>query len=711
MLPKLWKTLKSGGGGNAETIYPHLLPLLSKLEHDILGSKTITFYRNFFENINIGLQSRVVMQNSSRADTTAIATAYFECLQFVLIRLQSNLNVFDADLTLMEFSLKIVDEHLLGVIGFLLKNSCAHNAKYVLMRVAVLIQFWNQTNDENALYSTLLDHFWSELATVIEKSLSTERDDQTTIACLELIFDFIQYLRNQSSAMKSKSAKVKFIESDESQTQESGSTAESISTPSGSCCETELRSLVIDVCKLYISKTSETTNFVYINHIEKLLKMFGDKDFFEKLAVPSGDIAKLYDKFASWLLIAQLRQENVVDIILQLYPHLDSAEKSKLLNKLIKFPNEIVQNWILSRILSHPLCTEPDAARLLVQPTTIELLMKNARAVLDGNVTEPVNLLHKCFFQNESGDIQIDQSTCEGIIEIISKPLIDGTQDEGVLDVCASFLAQIMPVICSDERKKRLQIDIFVKLFNASVDKRLASKLSEETQWEVLTSWQDALSSRDIHMDDDLLTVCSKIINDILAVATNQEDYTTDCIESISENVAKLVLCSIENLDKNDDNTYSTADKIVKTILEKSFDRYTEQLTNLKDLCRFLGIVDANISTNVATDLNTDICSVNTVDTVATLLKTAIFRFCVVFKITCSVKKSARDGDQTAEGGTDDERTEDYCDLDETLLKQWSQQIYDEILNALYVAALGDRYLEHFHVRISMFILYLGIRQ
>lgn len=48
MMPKLWKILKDGGQGNAATIFPNLLPLLSNIM-DIIDVDN--FYPKFFQNL------------------------------------------------------------------------------------------------------------------------------------------------------------------------------------------------------------------------------------------------------------------------------------------------------------------------------------------------------------------------------------------------------------------------------------------------------------------------------------------------------------------------------------------------------------------------------------------------------------------------------------------------------------------------------------
>lgn len=465
LLPKLWKILKSGGNGSAETIYPHLLPLLSKLNKDILKEKINQFYTNFFENLNIGLNSRVVHPTSSRAEVTAISTAFYECLQFVIIQLRCS-NIFASNEELAEFCTQLVQTHIIDVIGLLLENSASQNGKFVLIRMIQLIQFWSQNMADNELYSKLVQHFWSGLYAVVEKSYGSSEDEVGSR--LELTLELVQYLRNRN-AHKPKGTKVKF---NLGETTDEVDCVAIVELELNATTDAELPEFVLKLSKMYVKKISDTTNSAYIDHLENLLKIFGNIEFFQQLA-DGGNISKLYDKFACWLLIGHLRQENVVDLILMLYPHLSMEERANLLGKLIKFPNAVVQHWILSRILSHPLCTDPVVIKLVGQQSVIDLLVKAAKSVVVEKSSDTINLLHKCFFQNESGDILIDSKICEEIVNILLGALNDDTNDE-VLDACASFVAQIMPVICGDEKKKAVQNSIFISLFQLSCNKNVS---------------------------------------------------------------------------------------------------------------------------------------------------------------------------------------------------------------------------------------------
>lgn len=717
LLPKLWKILKSGGFGCAETIYPHFLPLLSKLNRDVLGEKVLPFYSNFFEHLNTGLRARLAYQANSRSDITAIATAYYECLQYILIQVQGYPSeAFNDSMSLNQFALNLLQTHIIDVISYLLSNAGLNNGKYVVIRMVDLIQFWSQNRSSNQVYDVLLLRFWDDLYSTIEQSFGKTDGDLQLRPKLELIHEMVQSLRSKSSdASKAKSSKVKFSIDNENAANDQVSTKK-VANDSATFFKDEINELVVKLCRFYMKKTSDSVSNHFIRPLEQLLCEFGKTgQFFEQLCGSAADIAKLYDKFASWLLLKEIRSENVLDITLMLYAHLDQNEKSKLLNKLVKFPNENVKNWTLSRLLSHPLCTESEVLRLLSQPIVTAQIIKNAQELTLGNANEAINLMHKCFFQTENGDILIDNQTCETIIETLCSALIDKNVDEGVLDTCVSFLSQVMPVICGDEQKGKIRDHMFVKLFELCVNKQRLAMLNEDTLWEAVTSWQDALSSNDIQLTDKLLEICSDIIKESLNSAIEDQTITLNHIESVSEILSKLILCSIERFDDDDEQKYHNADKIIASVFGKIQAQYNEFLSGCHQTCTFVELLNGYMTAvpSVLPHLVNDLGALDVYKNANALLKLATFKFRVIFKITCAVPKSRisseseNENDEiVAEQPFDEEHTEDFCDLNESLLKKWSDNIYNEIFAAISIGGLLNSFLDNFNVSFMRIIKY-----
>lgn len=454
--PKFWKVLKSGGSGNANIIFPHMLPIVSKFTKEVLGDRTIKFYSDLFENYKEGLQCSTVQ--NSRSDVSNISTAYFECLQYVMIYFQKH-EILTKD-ELNQFCFNLINLNIIDVVKWLLTSNIV-NRRHIFNQISSILSYWCQQSTNHPFYATLLKHIWPELTRVITESIQSN-ETGNLIKITEAHIELIQCLKMCRSG-KVKNAKVKF----NSDVDEIDSVVETKPIILG--FEADLNDFVYNICNLYFEKADELNDQVFINHLETLLRDFGTEELFKRLA-KSEDITTLYQKLSKWLSSDSLRSEKIVEIILFIYKYISDEKRNELLKNLIQHPSEDVQNWIILRLLSHPLSTEPNIANLLHESNVIKHLLRCANSVVNGDTKDNLNLLHKCFFQNDSGDILIDPPTCEKIIDVISIPLTDESHSD-VLDTCASFLAQIMPVIFSDDEKKNLQNSMFLKLFNFSVNK------------------------------------------------------------------------------------------------------------------------------------------------------------------------------------------------------------------------------------------------
>lgn len=713
LIPKLRKILKGGGNGNAKLIYPHFLPLLSNLNHETLGDKTLKFYRDFFDHFNMGLCSKLCNQLYIRSDVTAISSSYFECLRYVLIQLQiapidNNSSGSDTENS-RQFSLELMKMHVIDVISHILVQSNVNNAKHVCVHLVELIKFLKDNSGRNAVYNDLLNNFWSDLFVTIETAFKESADDQQITAKLNIVNDLVHQLSIKSTDVANKTnntPKVRFVDSPVEEN-EIKTTDEPIYYFGN-----ELNSLAAKLCQFYIKKTSDGVCDTFVQSLLNLLQQFGKTTaFYEQLAGSADNIIKLYDKFASWLLLKDIRSVHVLDITLMLYPYLTSTEKSKLLNNLIKFPNDDVKNWTLSRILSHPLCADAEAIRLISNPLVTKQILKNAENIRNWNTNECINLLHKCFIQNENGDMMIDDETCCIIIKIICDLIGDKTVTANVLEACVSFLVQIMPLFCNDEKKQNIRDEIFTKLFALCVETNRLSILSEDIQWATVTSWQDALSSNDIELDDNLLKICAKCIEKCIKSTVENEKDSIDVIESISLIVSKLILCSVERLENDDEIKYQRADKIFETIyqsLQPLFDAHLEECLRA---CTFIELVTGGMTAgNVVNKyLDYNLLTLDVYKNAYALLKLATFKFSIIFQTTCIIPLKRKDTENDDEKETDEENTEDYCDPHEMLLKKWSNLIYREIFESIYVGGIFNSFLHYFDVCVNLIFFHLNI--
>lgn len=663
--PKLWKTLKTGGGGNAIAIFPNLLPFVAKLDSDLLGDEHIKFYQTFFASINEGLRA----VQGSRGDVNAVATAYYETLKYVTIQLTKSETVND------EVCLKFVDDHLVAVIYWVVHNE-TNIGKHVYSHIAGLLLYWQQNKSLVQLYEKLLVRFWSELFMVLKSSLDTSNGIEKFTASH---MDLISSLKNASKVKGT----VKFVEE-----------ADVVDgVKSDASLNINLTQLVYKLCGLYIEKAVEYKNATFIEHLETLMKDFQSLELFKHLA-GSDEVIKLYETFSNWLNDKQLRTESAVELILSLVKFVSADQRVQILESIAKISNSAVQNWVLLRLLSHPLCLEPCVVHILSLPQVQSHLVDCAKAVTVGASSEHLNLLHKCFFQTETGDILINAETCEQIVDTISNALTN-VEAKSQIDTCASFIAQIMPVICGDEAKRDLQTRTFIKLFQFSVQNVVTDDLSEDTLWEVTTAWQDALSSEDISLENTLTEKCAAVINDRL-----QNELSVESFERLAELSAKLITCSTENCHEEQQRLQWVSDICIALFGSQS--NYEDEKNYLTKFCFFVGGLNG-YSLTKELDSNTVFVDVELDEFLKNFTKTSLLKTFVLYKLSCSRKKlkhssisekndnESTDGDYDTETVEDEEElTEDFVNVDEGLIKVWNDGLYKQALDVIYASAIAD---------------------
>lgn len=687
LLPKMWKVLRSALFPCV--IYPNLLPLVSKLDAESLPDGELhNFYVNFFENINFGLRN----VQMGRSEMSAVSSTYYEMLKFITMQTSSNSNISDKEK--LEFASGLLDDHVIAVI-FWCFNADSSFGKHIFSNIASLLGYWSKNSHENELYQQLLNRFWSELYQVLRNSLET-CDNISNITHSHV--DLFRNLKSHSQNDKAKGVKIKFIDSNET----APPTVNEDKIPSNSENSTFMKNLnqtVYKLCEIYTEQISSTLQIEFVDSLEILVKEYQSDELFLQLAKwkdsKETNICALYDTFSSWLIEKDLRCESIIEIILVLYKYLKPSEKIDLLERWIRVP--FVQTWIILRALSYPLCMEPDITKLLRMSEVTEHLAECAKQVTKGVYKDNLIILQKCFFQTEDGNILIDSATCEKIIEIVSEPLKDESKISQ-MDQCGSFLAQILPVICSDEAKKTLQQKIFLSLFELTIMRELSDDLSEDTLWEVTTAWQDALSSNDIEMDEALLSSCAGIISEKLE-SFSMDKMTTSEMDRFTEAVSKLIICSAEGSSSKE----VIVDNLILKLLGHNDTATTEYMKNLAEC---IELMQGNLIVHIENVAEKN----DFLDSMDSFIKHNFFNLDVIIKLTCNIKinvskKVANGIDDDLEPGDEiefsdmqahlqeEEVTEDYCDLSENLLKAWTERIYDKFFEVSLAEVVLDVFL------------------
>ncbi|ALC44763.1 l-3-76BDr [Drosophila busckii] len=682
LLPKLSSLLCNAFNRNAQAICPNLLPFLSKITSASLQDMDLyEFYQRFFDD----LKSALVDAHDpplAKSDASIMHSAYFECLRLVLQQINNNAERTEQ----MEvFAYGLLEHQLLEPIAHLLRSDSAH-VKYFFQHTSALVAFWDRqcssdATNKNAfaLYIKMLNKFWTRIFELITNDLAVEDVNEQLLSHVLLL---VQDLHVANPSLETHS--VKFAEpANEEEVSSQHSTPTRKAHEAAAFIQKELKQLVIKLVRICLDKVTASSGYIagrYIRQVRTLTKLFTDAEFYKGLT-ELGELRATLDRFVA--LLGKLNDdacESVVEILFEILTLLEPQESfDYIAQTLLKLQLHRVQNLLLHRLLSYPLCTEPVVRQMLASPETCTVITRIAEEVVVSNDRDNLNLLHKCFFQTDTGDILINAATVDKILLAMCKPL-EQTPMNDMVEVCGSFIAQIMPVICSkDNSSLAVRQQIFLRLFKFSLEQRVGDYLSQDTLWEITTCWQDALSSKDIEITDELLQSCAGIVEQL----SQTVELNTSSLECMAEAMAKFIVCSTENIEQ-EPQRLARIDESIVALLSSTI-KSSSSIQQFEQHCVYLEALEDCITPAVPFDN-----AAMEPTQILPLLKRAALNLSTICKLVCRVDNPQLTEQQP---DTEDELTEDYCDPNANLLKHWSEALITELLQCLQLAATADIWL------------------
>ncbi|GJQ69098.1 hypothetical protein Trydic_g6262 [Trypoxylus dichotomus] len=538
VLPKLYKVLKEGGQGNASVIYPNMLPFLSHLPPSIDNN---VFYFNFFDNMRLGLKQRNTI--SSRSETSAVSITLIECIQYTVMKNQSNIQLCE----------KLIKSELMPTLEWCLSES-PDSYKQLYNQIAGLVQYWHRNRNHPDVHNYLryLEYFWTNLDSLFQGLLMNVQHNYERNALTDLAVRQIELLISLKHTIKPrKLMKVKF---ETEAPAESGDLNTSATKPKSDKCDESYRSvlnsLVFKLCKCYVNIINDKQSKELLEHLYALILEFENREFFVNLSrLVAGDgcegkLIYIYEGLLyKWLKSSYLCTKAVIDMIFILFKYLDDGEKLNILDTFTKLKSEQC-GWCITRGLSHPYNSDSVIQQWLSNEKVDEYLISIAEKelILDESTPESSILLKQAFTEQKNEELFISKNAVVKIVNIISNCLLNPNDYPVTLDTCASLAAYISSVLYTENLKLRYGTDLLLSLFTLSCNTRVDPEtLSQDTSWEVNTAWQDVIG---------ILFCCLEI----------------EELKAVADQFAEIIEKEFLNNDPETFNTEEIADKIVSFI-------------------------------------------------------------------------------------------------------------------------------------------------
>ncbi|OXB60106.1 hypothetical protein ASZ78_003087 [Callipepla squamata] len=289
VLPKLWTVLREGGRGLATVIYPNILPFISKVPPGITEPR-LEYFRTFFSSIIQGLSNERAL--ASPSESSAIITAFMECLRFVVLQKTG-------EDEWRQMHQMLIYEQLIPLTDAVLQEPRLQHGP-LFYQIAETLSSWeakaevSSDDNTNEVYQKLLSNFWDRLLKMCILHVDKlEADEKTLFA----ISDMLEVLQNPKTVTKlsiRKSLKVKFSDEDESErNMESGKMTEVRSSTdseiqadlqySSILRKEPLENLVCNLSELSIVYVNEQKSEQHLKFLSALLNNFSSNRVFQVL--------------------------------------------------------------------------------------------------------------------------------------------------------------------------------------------------------------------------------------------------------------------------------------------------------------------------------------------------------------------------------------------------------------------------------------------
>lgn len=327
LFTKLCGVLK-GGGRNVSTIYPNILPLISKLPPDILKGKQ-TFFIMLFDSMRCGLEA--ISFSQSTFEGKIMATSFIECLKYAIIQ-----NITDED-----FCTSLLTHQLVPALEDKLSTSKNNRPviKPFLIQTAYLIRYWDSNRQTHSLvYEKLVNDFFVSLFTLYSKQLNSDAMHSSVNDLMNLQIHFLKILLNPDGFVSKNKGKVKF-EEEENIEKDNICKVDIIKDMN---FVKEIIPFVKKLVRLYFENAIANENKSYIFAIREIVILFEAKMVFEELviAVNESTYFKLFSSyFSKWLMKENMKCGELVDLSFKLLKLVTDDEKEYILE-------EFCSNWL-----------------------------------------------------------------------------------------------------------------------------------------------------------------------------------------------------------------------------------------------------------------------------------------------------------------------------------------------------------------------------
>uniref|UniRef100_A0A8C0HMZ5 E3 ubiquitin-protein ligase listerin n=1 Tax=Buteo japonicus TaxID=224669 RepID=A0A8C0HMZ5_9AVES len=511
VLPKLWTVLREGGRGLATVIYPNLLPFISKVPPGIAEPK-LEYFRTFFSSIIQGLSSERAI--ASPSESSAIITAFMECLRFVILQ-----KIGEEDDQRQIHQMLIYDQ-LIPLTDAVLKEPRLQNGP-LFYQIAETLSCWeakaelSNDNGTDEVFKKLLSDFWGHLLKMCVLHVDTLDADEKSLFAISSMLEILQNPKRATKPNR-KSLKIRFRDEDESERNtENGRLTEVRNIDSemqadlwhSSLLRKEpLENLVCNLAELSIVYVNEQKSEQHLKFLSALLNYFSSNKVFQVLLEQRNDASSaqaesqnemkayhespsvqfLYVNLITWLKEDWRKDTHfLVDVLYSVLNCCNSNDERKIIL------DDLTKVWLIIRIISLLVVLADDLCHLGLKPMA---------ASSESPSSERWTLLSLVLSQHIKNESLIGETFVEKIIDKLqaalskAKDLSEAGNTEPsvsfICDVASSFFSSVKGCLLMPSSE-----DLLLTIFQLCAQRQDAMHLTDLLVCKLKHTWMSGVSS------------------------------------------------------------------------------------------------------------------------------------------------------------------------------------------------------------------------
>lgn len=532
VLPQLWSLLNEAGKGNAQVIYPCILPFLSKFPKEVISNES--FLSQFFTTLKQSVLLDRVKLSSMECD--AILTTFMECLQYISFCVLENSKEGS---TLLE---KVLSDQILPLVEtsfYESKYSYLSTSKFYFLLGALIQKLEKKCLSEEKQISKAfinpLTLFWNSVYQIFCKSFDKKEEKSK-------IYIYVTYFFHSiftASPSKLEKGKVRF----EDESEPAHTTEVSPNFLSAIELHTEMPltfSHIIKFIKILCNKIDENINSCYLKILDEILASTLSTEFLREILnsykeescnISEKASLEFFNNFIfKWVSAKELDESSVTcisDILFCLCSSVSQDEALDMLNIACEVGNPIFIENILSKGLNTYI-NEPVIQNWLKSSTLIQYILNGLKEMMESLVKDEVSkdeadilackkLLLICLINNDLQETLKQNSGIEEILFVCKEYMEKGLHVKNrnyIIQISCSIIKTTL-MHYQDCLSFSTTDDLLSITFSWILHAE-KYEFSEKVYSEILDVWQTAISSSYkyvIYKKDNFVVKAAKELN------------------------------------------------------------------------------------------------------------------------------------------------------------------------------------------------------